>query len=194
MWGVGFLGITVCFFQRQQQGRRIREFQAKKISAVSRARPEELNLLLSRYLDEVFPVVFQSRSYVGRMAEEVLKHHRYVALITSRADVNKKMLTCSHLLTVQTMLMFLLALCYELQVSSLPSVSSLTSLSIPPTLSLTSSPLTTGPALNKPQNNLVSRSLQPLIRLILSVAGSSMKTRLPLVSILTRRSHGRPRS
>jgi hypothetical protein len=133
MWGAGFLGVSVCFFQRQQQGRKIREFQAKKIKAVSRVRPEELNNLLTKYLDEVFPVVFQSRSYVGRMIEEILKHHRYVSLVTSGAgDVNKKIITCFHLLTVQTMLMFLLAMCYELQVPSSSEPLSLTSLSVSP--------------------------------------------------------------
>lgn len=119
LWGVGVIGLVFCFLQRQYQRSKIREFEKNKIQAAARVRSVDMNRILARYLDEVFPVVFQSRSYVARMVEEILKHHRYINLLTSRKDEEgrkSKVVTCFHLLSAQTMLMFLLALCYELQV------------------------------------------------------------------------------
>jgi hypothetical protein len=52
--------------------------------------------------------------------EEVKKHHRYLMLIAADGanSGSVRMLSGVHLLTVQTMLMWVLALCYDVQVSS----------------------------------------------------------------------------
>jgi hypothetical protein len=122
LWGFGLIGILICFLQKRIQKDKIKNFADEKIKAVSRRRGSttDINLILAKYLDEVFPVVYQTQSYFTRLVHEVLKHHRYIELITTRSQGvdMRKIITCVHLLTVQTMLMFLLAVCYELQVSA----------------------------------------------------------------------------
>ena len=74
---------------------------------------------LMNYIDEVFPGVYQSKSWLTRLGKELSKHHRYLALFTASATPegeHKRLITCVHLLTIQTMLMFLLAAMYDLQV------------------------------------------------------------------------------
>lgn len=120
MWGAGILGLLSCYFRYEFRKQKIQNFKTNKIVSSSRVRASstDANSILTKYLDEVFPVVFQSQSYVTRMFTELLKHHRYFQLGTFRgeeADL-RRVVTCCHLLTIQTMLMFLLGLCYELQV------------------------------------------------------------------------------
>lgn len=123
LWGTGFFGIFFCFMQKYSQKDKIQKFNSQKIKAVSRTRstPGDLTRVLTRYIDEIFPIVYQNQSYFTRMIHEIIKHHRYIVLITTRGqDIDmKKVITCAYLLTIQTMLMFLLALCYELQVNLL---------------------------------------------------------------------------
>jgi hypothetical protein len=128
MWGVGLLMISVNLFkqrsrsslehgakQKQQTGTRTPN-QAKDSDSMSQS--DDVKRMLAKYIDEIFPTVFQSQSYFRRMMAEVMKHHRYIVLLTSRGeDLNtKKIITCIHLLTVQSMLMFILAVLYDLQV------------------------------------------------------------------------------
>ncbi len=109
----------------------------------SQKKKEDLNLdndklrastLLSRYVDELIPQVFHQQSYFKRMWDEILQNHRYITLFYTREvqDENenenesdgggesdyKRILTSVHVLTVQTMLMFMLAVFYDLQVSN----------------------------------------------------------------------------
>jgi hypothetical protein len=154
MWGIGFVGILFSFYQHhhQQQQQQVTlqtSSPQQKIKTIScppphappdhhRLRTEDLNRILSKYLDELFPVVFQSRSYLGRMVDEILRHHRYLNLLRLQSrhrrhgiEFQDVIIFC-HLLTVQTMLMFFLAVFYELQVPHLsPSSTSLLPLSLP---------------------------------------------------------------
>lgn len=120
MWGFGIFSILICLLQRHFQQEKIQNFNQHKIKAVTRSRSSGIDVerVLMKYLDEIFPIVYQSQSYFTRMIKETLKHHRYIILLSSRSrDIDmKRILTLCHLLTVQTMLMFLLAVCYELQV------------------------------------------------------------------------------
>lgn len=68
-------------------------------------------------VNEVFPAVFQPRSVLSRIWGEIRRHHRYIVIFTatgSSAD-SVRMLTAIQLLTVQSMLMFIMAVCYDLQ-------------------------------------------------------------------------------
>lgn len=128
MWAVGFLMIGVSLykqrFSRSDAKKEIVETQPlrlmkKKSKSRSSKNQEEIKRMLTKYIDEIFPAVYQSRSYVSRMFEEVMKHHRYILLLNFRGeDLNsRKIITCLHMLTVQTMLMFILAMLYDLQVN-----------------------------------------------------------------------------
>jgi hypothetical protein len=130
LWGLGLLLLLVSFSQQQIQKDKIQTFNSQKIKALSRNRTTDptstvdMNRVLTKYLDEVFPVVFHTESYLMRLRNELLRHHRYIQLLSSRKDAigRRKVVTCFHLLTIQTMLMFLLGLCYELQVTLLPFI------------------------------------------------------------------------
>lgn len=62
--------------------------------------------------------MFQSKSGASRVWDEIRKHHRYLILFSAEGESGDsvRMLTGVHLLTVQTMLMFVMALCYDVQV------------------------------------------------------------------------------
>jgi len=64
--------------------------------------------------------VYKSKEMVGSTWEELAKHHRYMILIMPTIEASmeqRRMLTGIQLLTVQSMLMFVLAVTCELQVS-----------------------------------------------------------------------------
>lgn len=68
-------------------------------------------------VNELFPSVFRSNSGIRRLWGEICRHHRYIVLFTttdSRSE-SSRILTTIQLLTVQSMLMFIMALCYDLQ-------------------------------------------------------------------------------
>jgi hypothetical protein len=66
---------------------------------------------------EVLPSVFRAKAGLTRFWEEVSKSHRYLLLFTTSGEDGdkKRMLTGLHLLTVQSMLMFILAVFYDIQ-------------------------------------------------------------------------------
>ena len=71
------------------------------------------------YVESVFPSVYQSKRWLGRLGAELAVHHRYMVLLmptTEESMEKKRLLTGMQLLTVQTMLMFLLAVACDLQV------------------------------------------------------------------------------
>ena len=74
---------------------------------------------LAAYVNEVFPTVFSAKSKFARLYHEICKHHRYIVLFTASGENGNKtrMITGMHLLTVQAMLMFMLAVLYDLQVN-----------------------------------------------------------------------------
>ena len=70
-------------------------------------------------VSETLPSVFKPKTGLTRFWEEVSKTHRYLLLFTASGEDGdkKRILTGIQLLTVQTMLMFMLAVFYDLQVS-----------------------------------------------------------------------------
>eukprot|EP01038_Epipyxis_sp_PR26KG_P011403 gene11403-15285_t len=75
----------------------------------------EMKDLLETYVSQLFPSVFSSKPFMYRLYDEVKKHHRYLLVLRSESGDAKRILTGIQLLSVQTMLMFLLALLYDLQ-------------------------------------------------------------------------------
>jgi hypothetical protein len=73
-------------------------------------------------VDEIFPAVFQAKSPLQRLWGEISRHHRYLMLFipNKHEKYSQRSLTAIHLLTVQSMLMFIVALCYDLQVFICP--------------------------------------------------------------------------
>jgi hypothetical protein len=76
---------------------------------------------LYAYLNSIFPNVFRQEGSTWRgLMRAMLKHHRYIAIIRNgETDSHElRVKTVLQLLTVHTMLMFVLALCYDLQYPS----------------------------------------------------------------------------
>jgi hypothetical protein len=74
---------------------------------------------LKKYINEIFPSVFGNKSRIHRLVDEIKRHHRYLNLISISGGAHysekKRILTCFQLLTVQSLLMFLLSIFYDLQ-------------------------------------------------------------------------------
>jgi hypothetical protein len=138
MWGAGLLGILLCS-ARHEKNRRYKESgkssdlkaaltsqgtSGEGIRASLTAYCERLpchadlsDLFLLLVVIEVLPSVFRPKADLTRFWEEVSKSHRYLLLFTASGEDGdkKRMLTGLHLLTVQSMLMFILAVFYDLQ-------------------------------------------------------------------------------
>jgi hypothetical protein len=104
----------------------------KKERAMLTRSNHDVKQYLMGYVNEVFPSVYLARSSLERLWNEIRKHHRYLLLFSTSGEISesRRMLTGVQLLTVQSMLMFILAVCYDLQVSLLLFLSILTLFSL----------------------------------------------------------------
>jgi hypothetical protein len=122
LWSVGLLGILSCScfqrFRSSKSGAEVMLSEKKERAMLTRSN-HDIKQYLMGYVNEVFPSVYQTKSGVERLWTEIKKHHRYLLLFSTSGDVSesRRMLTGVQLLTVQSMLMFILAVCYDLQVS-----------------------------------------------------------------------------
>ena len=125
IWGSGLFAIFYWMWKYRLQRKKIsEESKIQQIKITSKVlTPEEVSRIVNQYLEEIFPSVYQHFSYFTRMLDEIIKHHIYVSLIAYQPDFGlddewKKVLPISHVLTIQTMLMFLLSVFYQIEVSS----------------------------------------------------------------------------
>lgn len=120
LWGAGLLGISICTWHRRRLDSRIKvvgsTLDKKKAEAQTKKSKESIKQYLLGYVDEVFPSVFRPQSPIYRLWGEISKHHRYIVLFTAKGTQgdNIRRLTAAHLLTVQAMLMFMMALVYDI--------------------------------------------------------------------------------
>ena len=82
---------------------------------------------LRHYIDSVVPPVYLSPSFLARLKGELLRHHSYLNVffgLENSSDYSSRgrlpWIPVFHLLTIQTMLIFLLAVLYDLQYPSSP--------------------------------------------------------------------------
>ncbi len=122
LWVGGVVLLFSCFLQqtvdaKSMNMKRLSHERKKRMAAMSKS-PIAIKEYLSNYVDSVIPSVFSSTGLLKRMSTELLQNHSYFSLFynrDSRMSREKKMLLCVQLLTIQTMLMFLLAVFYDLQ-------------------------------------------------------------------------------
>jgi hypothetical protein len=105
LWTTGIIAIGVSFARRYNQS---------NLTHPNEEREEKNRSIFNQYLDDIFPRIYKPQPLLRRILHEITTHHRYITLFTS--SENRRILTTIHLLTVQTMLMFMLAVCYDLQV------------------------------------------------------------------------------
>ena len=123
LWALGIgLGILCGWRKHRRKGTNKKcadRVERMKRGAQASQSPLAVQQYLVDYVSEIFPAVFQKTSRVYQLVQEIRIHHRYLSLLFSaetgpRAD-RERVLTAAEVLTTQTLLMFLLALLYDLQ-------------------------------------------------------------------------------
>jgi hypothetical protein len=131
-WAIGLAGLIGCAYRQRRSESRKLGLDRKTPSHAPRSK-DEIRQNLTSYINELFPSVFQSQPYLSRLFREISKHHRYLILFTASggegaSSSSHNLITGIHLLTVQSMLMFMLAVFYDLQVCHLSFLPILTCL------------------------------------------------------------------
>jgi hypothetical protein len=95
--------------------------QGAKLNAIAQTSEsvEKIKTYLNAYIDEIFPSVYHSKPWYDRLVAEVVKNHRFITIFARSGEQKSRFVTTIHLLTIQTMLMFMLAVFYDVQVSLL---------------------------------------------------------------------------
>jgi hypothetical protein len=122
MWAAGLMMIFGCIWRRKymmkvnimDQALVERKRRAAQVSySVAMVQQNLLN-----YTSQLFPSIFSNEPMSRRIWSEISRHHRYLTLMTAskgESGDKQRILTCIQLLSLQTMLMFLLALLYDMQ-------------------------------------------------------------------------------
>ena len=122
MWAIGLLLIFGCIWRRKYM-LKVNVLDAALIERKRRVAQVTYSVAvvqqnLLNYTAQVIPSIFSNEPIFRRIWSEISRHHRYLALMTAskgESGDKQRILTCIQLLSVQTMLMFLLALLYDLQ-------------------------------------------------------------------------------
>jgi hypothetical protein len=127
LWSLGFIGLFYCLYRKKQREKQthkslgaslkksgVRTF--KKFSSM-----DSENSLL-KYVQSVIPPVFHESPYWTRLFSECIAQHRYLIPFFARGEnsENLRMLTVLNVLTLQSMLMFILAVLYDTEVLHSP--------------------------------------------------------------------------
>jgi len=121
LWAGGLILLSGCLFQQTVDSKSINmqklAHERKKRMAAMQKSPIAIKEYLTNYVSSVIPSVFSTSSLLKRFSGELRTNHPYFSLLysNSKSSREKKMLLCIQLLTIQTMLMFLLAIFYDLQ-------------------------------------------------------------------------------
>jgi hypothetical protein len=122
LWGGGLLGTVVFSTVSYAKSTRVKADPASNIRGGSRRAvvdEDAQKSFILRYIDSVFPVVFQDSEWKWNTAwSEIKKHHPYMVMFiaTGKGAQKRKFNKGVYLLSIQTMLMFILAVFYEMQV------------------------------------------------------------------------------
>jgi hypothetical protein len=107
IWGCGIMLILFLTFRHQNK------------NVLHQPVINNNTLSLQTYINEIFPSVFGQKSKIHKLFDEVLNHHRYFvlfsSLINNSSDKNKTILSVIQLLTIQSLLCFLISVLYDLQ-------------------------------------------------------------------------------
>ena len=119
VWATGLLfacGLMVGAFRQPVQ-----KFQKERGRRMGKIAPTALEArkYLLRYIETLIPPVYlHDQSLTVRVLSEIANHHRYLVMFTKKASDSsmwQRTLVVLKMLTTQTMLMFLLALLYDLE-------------------------------------------------------------------------------
>lgn len=120
-WTTGLGLITLCIMKRWASQNTERNEKLKVMKQVELAgklhSPMVIRNYLTDYINSVLPDVFRSKPTFTRLYKELIKNHRYIYLLTTsgKGSDTRRILTGVQLLTTQSLLMFLMALFYDLE-------------------------------------------------------------------------------
>jgi len=123
LWFGGISVVLLCswrkFHLKGKNANESAQLNRKKQSAQKSKSPAAVREYLLEYVQECFPAVFRQKSTLLQFIEEIKQHHKYISLFVTtekgEAADNNKILKAAEVLTIQGLLMFLLALFYDLQ-------------------------------------------------------------------------------
>ena len=124
LWAVGFLLLFTCGIRNKVRAKTDQVIystveQQKKLARVARSPISSKNHFV-QYIDSLFPSVYDSTSIIHRCINECFQHHRYLQLFSSSIGEEggrKRVLGIVHLLTLQSLLLFLLAVFFDIYTS-----------------------------------------------------------------------------
>lgn len=132
LWTTGLLSAFYCSIgaRRAEKEEHI-SIGVKEIGRTANDSPDRVGAMqtekirsnLTAYVDTVFPAVYQSKWWMSQLLDELSKHHRYLLLCYTRnketaGGDRKRLVMTIQLLSTQSMLMFVLAVLYDLEVNT----------------------------------------------------------------------------
>jgi hypothetical protein len=121
LWTVGLVLIIMYVIRTKyamrwkMQDMHINLERRKRTASMSKS-PYAIQSYLTEYVNTIFPSVYNQTPFISRIWGELIKHHRYMHMFMgSSMRTTKGVVSGMQLLTTQTMLMFLLAVFYDLQ-------------------------------------------------------------------------------
>ncbi len=122
LWAGGLILISGCFIRQRQLHQ---ENLERKLDDAGKTQKnsenssvEEIRERLTKYVDSVFPVIFYPGHLLLRLKDEIRRNHKYLMmfmLLEGELEGKKRFINGIQLLTIQSALMFLLALLYDIQ-------------------------------------------------------------------------------
>jgi len=119
MWAIGFFAIAVIIWNSKSTQAEISfdtlTAMCKSLKREDSCSKDEIYDILLAYVNSVCPEVFRCGSSLSKLSKELLRHHRCFLVFSNLGDnsVNIKVLSVLYVLTIQSMLMFLLAVLYD---------------------------------------------------------------------------------
>ena len=122
LWTFGLLLIFGCLWRRTKM-LKVNILDQKNMDKITDEGKKTFSKItvhqnLVNYVKQSFPSIFSDEPLARRIYSEICRHHRYLTLISSskgEAGDKQRVITCIQLLSIQTMLMFLVALLYDVQ-------------------------------------------------------------------------------
>ena len=120
LWAIGFAIVLAGRWikgQKAEEGSKKKKAGGKAPVAVSKGdnRASDIREDMAAYIEEVIPIVFRGETSLWKTVVDVFSHHNYVALLWL-GNIDLRHVT--RVVTVQSMLMFVLAVTYDLQAPS----------------------------------------------------------------------------
>lgn len=121
LWGVGMALVFTCVLRRgaaiSLSAKHNEELENAKNAVGRDHSAQAVTDRLKHCVKQLFPSTFSNKPMLFRLVDEVIKHHAYMVFfrVNGKQDAEARIVIGVRILTVQTMLMFLLAVFHDIQ-------------------------------------------------------------------------------